>query len=483
MPSIKFISSEADDAKWLIWGKILWRKGARGSTFPAPNVLVKITDSSILVQRLPQVRTFYAPCTPLTTPYRVVTVAVSDTPRTPFYKNVFDAGGSIYTTEIWLSEVPGVQGAGDTLVETASGFSFIEAHEYAAVRLAEAYKSTFYPLTCSLVAAPEYDGGGTPSSSLPTQVLGSAEFQYSPTDYFGPFPQGDLVGYPGSLTWSNSGYADLYSFPRDIGAASDPPEFYETLTVAVPADVMRVFTTAAPAYPVDNAPGASTVTVEVSTGLGYYYPTGDTGTVLAPYTGTTADLYPEYFSDDALAAWQAYSQLPAVNNPDVFRWGSAWVYAQRAALSAERSRRKTLSTANEDSMLAGVIPAAIMTKLVQEHPWPFFNGEQVTFFCVHVLHSARGDLGMFPHSFDIRDVSALTYSVKFHAAFIFSAGAWVLESATQADIAVGAHPGVWFRSRGAPPVGSVGVYIAQQAERDAHPDWSTTVLFSILDSV
>ncbi|MDD3885171.1 MAG: hypothetical protein PHW66_09630 [Gallionella sp.] len=66
MPTLQFLSSEADDAKWLIWGKILHAKGTRGNKFPDPNVLVKITDHSVLVKRFPQA--FYytgnvaAPC-------------------------------------------------------------------------------------------------------------------------------------------------------------------------------------------------------------------------------------------------------------------------------------------------------------------------------------------------------------------------------------------------------------------------------------
>lgn len=51
MPSLQFLSSEVGDAKWLIWGKILHRKGTRGTRYPDPDVLVKITDTGVIVQR------------------------------------------------------------------------------------------------------------------------------------------------------------------------------------------------------------------------------------------------------------------------------------------------------------------------------------------------------------------------------------------------------------------------------------------------
>lgn len=66
MPALQFLSSEADDAKWLIWGKILHARGTRGSKWPDPNVLVRITETAVIVKRFPQ--TYYyvgnvaAPC-------------------------------------------------------------------------------------------------------------------------------------------------------------------------------------------------------------------------------------------------------------------------------------------------------------------------------------------------------------------------------------------------------------------------------------
>ena len=145
-PSFQFLSPNADDAKWLIWGKLLHKRGVRGSKIPASGVRVDITEHVVRVTGASHIEYWYTgnisfPASmPPTTIIRHVdpgipsvtitagSTLISSSPiplyRTDIAYSFKDGDGNVVATSVG-SAVPSVAGTYRYLDSHLSGSPFI----------------------------------------------------------------------------------------------------------------------------------------------------------------------------------------------------------------------------------------------------------------------------------------------------------------------------------------------------------------------
>ena len=349
-PAFQFFSSEADDAKWLIWGRILWRKGTRGTRYPDPYVRVQITDTAIKVSR--ELQTFYyggnvaAPCQ-----CRGLSIVRTPIPAiTTSYTQVVSLGTLVLLSDgTQLASIPYTDGAGTKTnypqVTTWSGDGWIQLFD-------------------TTDNGANWTAGDRVTFEVPADVCRPALPDTPPT-------------YPGSLAVASSSVILEQSYTGGnpsfliYDIAQSTVSFGSTVLVGTQRR--------------DNIGGGSGPIQYTMANYPVYY-LGEVRVLNGEWLDTLGTANPQDNVPYSTTAWVAeVGELAAA----LAQWGVDWTAARAVATVRERARLKTCSDSVKTNLKNGVLQDQVKKVLRSGHPVSS-NTSQKALMTATVTNSTTG---------------------------------------------------------------------------------------------
>lgn len=452
MPALQFFSPEADDAKWLIWGKILHRKGTRGTRYPEPYVRVQITETAIRVSR--DLQTFYY-AGAISSACQCRTLSIVG-PESDGTTRVVLSDGTV------LASIVGQTGAGLAninypAVTTWTGDGWVQLFDSPP---SEAYWTTGERLTFE----------------VPADVCRPALPDQAPA-YPGSIERIGYTYYPAEIHTADYTTFDI----RQYANPEDPEDWTLVASGVRTREVSIVF--------IDGVQHQRTVLTYTHCPLVLNDDQLD---------GPTTDVYDGYivYIDAAiventtvatpvtLAVSGSYTYGEA-DSAGAVQWALDWDAARVVANLRERARLKACSDATTTAMLEDGVLSSVLTVMHDAHPVAFRpveefteaemreftiiafgyasmaellsaleygsesefladysvatfaalylqevgsgvpretfkGGESIAVFALSIVHSVFGDLGMFPQVSDLADASLLSFHAVTKAVYSYN---------------------------------------------------------------